>query len=200
MIHPELALGYPGEVPHDASVQVAGSVKRQVSVAQRSSLTQSARTRVGTSARRTQNPRTARVACPDASLAAGADRARSAGDFPIGMIFPRGLARTTGRVGVLPDEPGTDRGGSLKSVSVRGLCQGHPERKSPPPPNPACRWLDVRGPGGPPWRWFARISCPVAGFQASGPRAPQGRVAGSTSWVPDSEQTIRRSPFSGTSL
>src|SRR6266566_84113 len=124
---PESGPGYPGEAPHDASVQVAGSVNRQVSIAQRSSLTQSARAREGTSARRTQNPRTPGKRCPDAGPAAGPVPPRLGCDFSIDTMNPCDLARTTGRVDVRMDVPATSYGGSLKSVPVGARCQGKPD-------------------------------------------------------------------------
>src|SRR5436309_12163572 len=125
---PEPGPGYPGETPHDASVQVAGAGSRRVPVAQRSSLRQSALARAGTSARRTQTPRTAGVLCPDAGLAAGPGPARLADDSPTDTMSPSGLARTAGRVEVLSGGPATSSGGCLKSVPVRAQCQGQPGR------------------------------------------------------------------------
>src|SRR5436309_20188 len=130
---PEPGPGYPGETPHDASVQVAGSENRQVPVAQRSSLRQSALARAGTSARRTQTPRTAGVRCPDAGLAAGPGPARLADDSPTDTMSPSGLARTAGRVEVLSGGPATSSGGCLKSVpeSADHTQEGHTECDRP---------------------------------------------------------------------
>src|SRR5437879_4452473 len=119
MFQLESGPGYPGETPHDASVQVAGSEKRQVSNAQRSSLRQSARARDGTTTRRAQNPRATGMRRPDAGPAAGPVPPRLAHDSPIDTTTPCGLARTTGRVDTRSDTPATSDGGSLKSVPLR---------------------------------------------------------------------------------